>query len=77
MSKGEIYEKMWNAKTGHDSSTYMFEIEKILDEAKAEFPNECDKKYWLFYAFDRKEFNESAYNLDVGHWLKKWFGDKE
>jgi len=52
----------------------------VIEEAKKEFPNRADDKYWDNYDGEGKPppeaFDEYQYHQDLDTWFNKWFGDE-
>jgi hypothetical protein len=71
MTKGklceDLYDKYWNE---FDESEYQDMIDKLLDEAKREFPKV--DKYEYYPGVELEEYNTN----EVKAWFKKWFGDE-
>ena len=65
--EGELKKQMWNADTAHDPTIYMFEIIKVLDEAKKDSP-----------MLPPHTINGRDYLTEITmwrNWYKKWFGE--
>lgn len=81
--EGELYKKLFpfadkvEAEYGTclGSDTATVELEKILNEAKAEAPNEKDEKYRDYYPDKiHYHFKYDEFINDFNRWFMKWFG---
>ena len=67
---------MWNADTNHDPTIYMFEIEKIIDEAKKEFPDYRKEHGRIGVEYSEYELWQNCLRElnEINTWYEKWFG---
>ena len=73
--EGKLIEDLVNPYWDEDEHVCPETIRDLILEAKNDFPNMFEDKYWN-RAKDTnvKTFNNDTYNAAVIHWFLKWFG---
>ena len=73
MSEGKLKEFL--RKRTRMAVVYSGEVNQLLDEAKANFPNQKNKKYETIS--EASGFDWLLYEADIDVWFEKWFGNGE